>query len=186
NYLVAGMLVEALTSRTWAQGAQVRITDGREQLTARSGTADFGGTRPVPREGRFRAGSITKVFTATVVLQLVAEGRVGLDDPVSRHLPGVLPDTLPGGDRITVRMLLQHTSGLANYTELLPLFPEQFPTPAAWEAVRYQHHEAADLVAVATAQPLGFEPGTRWAYSNTNYLVAGMLVEALTSRTWAQ
>ncbi|WP_432576718.1 serine hydrolase domain-containing protein [Kineococcus esterisolvens] len=167
---------------TGAQGVQVRITEGRRQTVLRSGTADHGGERPVPREGAFRVGSITKTFVATVVLQLVAEGRVELDAPVARYLPGLLPD----GDRITVRMLLQHTSGLANYTGLLPTGPEEFSTPEAFEEERYRHHEARDLVALAAAQPLDFEPGTSWSYSNTGYLVAGLLVEEVTGQSWRE
>ncbi|WP_432491076.1 serine hydrolase domain-containing protein [Kineococcus gypseus] len=165
-----------------AQGVQARITDGRHRVVLTSGSAHHGARTPVPADGRFRAGSITKTLVATVVLQLVAEGRVGLDEPVSRYLPGLLPD----GDRITVRMLLQHTSGLANYTELIPADAASLPTPAAYEAVRYQHHEARDLIALATARPLGFEPGTSWSYSNTGYLVLGELVEEVTGAPYAR
>ncbi|MCI2239944.1 beta-lactamase family protein [Paenibacillus sp. TRM 82003] len=167
---------------TGAQGAQARITDGRHRAVLTSGSAHHERSTPVPRNGRFRAGSITKTFVATVVLQLVAEGGVGLDEPVSRYLPGLLPD----GDRITVRMLLQHTSGLANYTELIPTDPQAVPTPAAYEQVRYQHHEARDLIALATDRPLDFEPGTSWSYSNTGYLVLGLLVEEVTGEPYAR
>ncbi|WP_432503129.1 serine hydrolase domain-containing protein [Kineococcus arenarius] len=166
---------------TGAQAVQVRVTNGRRQAVLTSGSAHHERRTPVPRDGRFRAGSITKTFVATVVLQLVAEGRVELDEPVSRHLPGLLPD----GDRITVRMLLQHTSGLANYTALIPADPSAVPTPEAYEQVRYQHHEARDLIALAAARPLDFEPGTAWNYSNTGYLVLGELVEAVTGEPYA-
>jgi len=162
-------------ARNGAVGAQVRVTDGRRSFTARAGVAEWGGDRPVPTDGRFRVGSVTKVFVSTVVLQLVGEGKVDLDAPVSRYLPGLLPD----GDRITVRMLLQHTSGLYNYTSGLPL------DPAGFETIRYRHREPRELVAIATAKPLDFEPGTKWSYSNTNYVVAGMLVEKITGRPYA-
>ncbi|NAZ85508.1 serine hydrolase domain-containing protein [Kineococcus indalonis] len=90
-----------------------------------SGSAHHERRTPVPADGRFRAGSTTETFVATVVLQLAAEGRLGLDDPVERHLPGLLPD----GDRITVRTLLQHTSGLVNHTGLLAgVDPAELPT----------------------------------------------------------
>ncbi|GAB7191964.1 serine hydrolase domain-containing protein [Kineococcus sp. NUM-3379] len=164
-----------------AQGVQARLTDGRHQSVLRSGTAHHGRRTPVPLDGRFRAGSITKVFVATVVLQLVAEGKVQLDEPVSRHLPGLLPD----GDRITVRMLLQHTSGLENYTDQV-LGDALFADPATYEKARYQHHEARDLVGLATKLPLRFQPGTRWEYSNTNYLVAGLLIEKITGRPYGE
>lgn len=157
-----------------ALGVQVRVVDGRDRFTARAGVAEWGGTAPVPVDGRFRAGSITKTFVSTVVLQLAGEGRVGLDDPVGDHLPGLLPD----GDRITVRHLLQHTSGLYNYTAALPL------DPAGFETIRYKQWQPRELVALAAARPLEFPPGTAWAYSNTNYVVAGLLVEKLTGRPY--
>ncbi|HEX6347047.1 serine hydrolase domain-containing protein [Umezawaea sp.] len=162
--------------RNGALGAQVRISDGRRGFTARAGVAEWGGDRPVPTDGRYRVGSITKVFVSTVVLQLVGEGRVDLDAPVSRYLPGLLPD----GDRITVRMLLQHTSGLYNYTSELPL------DPAGFEEIRYRHWEPEELVALSTAKPLDFPPGTAWNYSNTNYVVAGLLVERVTGKPYAR
>jgi len=161
-------------ARTGALGAQVRVTDGRRDLVARSGVAELGRDKPVPLDGRFRIGSITKVFVSTVVLQLVGEGKVELDAPVERYLPGLLPD----GDKITVRMLLQHTSGLYNYTNGLPL------DPAGFETIRYKHWEPGELVAISTAKPLDFVPGTSWNYSNTNYVVAGMLVEKVTGRPY--
>ncbi|WP_367135587.1 serine hydrolase domain-containing protein [Saccharothrix sp. HUAS TT1] len=157
-------------ARTGAQGVQVRVTDGRREFTARAGTARVDSPRPVPTDGRFRVGSITKTFVSTVVLQLVGEGEVDLDAPVGRYLPGLLPD----GDRITVRHLLQHTSGLHNYTLVLPQdLSERFRT---WTP--------AELVALSTARPLDFQPGTGWNYSNTNYVVAGLLVEAVTGRPY--
>ncbi|WP_158849824.1 serine hydrolase domain-containing protein [Saccharothrix deserti] len=161
-------------ARTGAQGVQVRVTDGRHQFTARSGTARVDSPQPVPTDGRFRAGSITKTFVSTVVLQLVGEGKVELDAPVQRYLPGLLPD----GDKITVRHVLQHTSGLYNYTSALPL------DPAGFETIRYKTWTPAELVALATAKPLYFPPGTDWRYSNTNYVVAGMLVEKVTGRPY--
>jgi D-alanyl-D-alanine carboxypeptidase len=153
-----------------ASGVQIRVTDGRDSFTARSGVAEVGGHRPVPTTGHFRIGSITKTFVSTVTLQLVGEGRIGLDAPVSTYLPGLLPD----GDTITVRNLLQHTSGLYNYTDSLPLDPAGFPT------IRFKHFEPRELVALATSHPLNFPPGTEFSYSNTNYIVVGLLIEKIT------
>ncbi|PPK98682.1 D-alanyl-D-alanine carboxypeptidase [Kineococcus xinjiangensis] len=163
-----------------AQGVQVRITDGHRQVVLRSGTAEIDSRRPVPRRGTFRIGSITKTFVATVVLQLVGEGSVELDAPVSRYLPGLLPD----GDRITVRMLLQHTSGLANYTDHLPLDPAQYTSVAEFKASLDRRVEPAELVALAAEHPLHFEPGTGWRYSNTGYVVLGMLVAEVTGQPY--
>lgn len=163
-------------ARTGAQGVQVRVTDGRREFTARGGTAQLDSPRPVPTDGRFRIGSITKTFVSTVVLQLVGEGEVDLDAPVQRYLPGLLPH----GDRITVRNLLQHTSGLYDYTDALPLDPDGLLT------IRYKTWTPAELVALSTARPLDFEPGSEWRYSNTNYVVAGMLVEEVTGRPYGE
>ncbi|MGV9361261.1 serine hydrolase domain-containing protein [Amycolatopsis sp. NPDC003731] len=92
-------------------GARVRVHDEHGDWTGGAGVSELGGTAEPPANGQAWAGSVTKTFTATLVLQLVAEGRLGLDDPVAGHLPELGLDA-----RITVRMLLQHTSGLYNYT----------------------------------------------------------------------
>ncbi|MCG8925749.1 serine hydrolase [Lentzea sp. CC55] len=155
-----------------ALGVQARVTNGRQHFTARAGKAELGSDKPVPLDGRFRVGSITKTFVSTVLLQLAGEGRVDLDAPVVRYLPGLVDG------RITVRQVLQHTSGLYNYTEALPLSPDEF------EKIRYKHWSPQELLAIATAKPLDFEPGTKWNYSNTNYVVAGLLVEELTGKPY--
>ncbi|MEV6906117.1 serine hydrolase domain-containing protein [Amycolatopsis sp. NPDC051071] len=157
-----------------ATGVQIRsIRDGRVR-TAAAGVADLVTHGPVSTEGRFRIGSTTKPFVSTVVLQLVAEHRIRLDDPVEHHLPGLLPE----GKKITVRMLLQHTSGLYEYLRGEPLASEDFAK------FRFKHFDAEDLVALATVQPLDFRPGTAYSFSNTNYIVLGMLIERITGRPW--
>ncbi len=158
--------------RAGVLGVQVRVTGDRQHFTARAGVADLNTTRPVPLNGRFRAGSITKTFAATVALQLVGEGKLALDAPVVRYLPGLIDS------RITVRDLLQHTSGLYNFTETVRLDPDVF------EPIRYRHWEPEEVLRIATDRPLDFEPGTRWAYSNTNYTVAGLLIEHVTGGTF--
>ncbi|KOV79367.1 serine hydrolase [Nocardia sp. NRRL S-836] len=155
-----------------ALGVQARVTDGRQRFTARSGKAELDRSRPVPENGRFRIGSITKTFVSTVLLQLAGEGELDLDAPVVRYLPGLVDG------RITVRQVMQHTSGLYNYTDALPLNPDEF------EQIRYKHWAPQELVKLSTDRPLDFEPGTRWSYSNTNYVVAGLLVEQLTGRPY--
>jgi D-alanyl-D-alanine carboxypeptidase len=148
--------------------AVVRDEHGRVRKPT-AGVAEVGTNRPVPADGQVRIGSNTKTFVAVVVLQLVAEHRVRLDDPVEKYLPGVLR-----GQTITVRQLLQHTSGLPNYTDFMPLDDL---------SQRYRHFEPQELLDFALAQPPAFPPGTDWAYSNTNYIVAGLLVERVTGRT---
>jgi D-alanyl-D-alanine carboxypeptidase len=159
--------LDVLTAQDGVPGAEAVVQDGGRTRVVRSGTGDLATGKPFPRNGSFRAGSVTKSFVATVVLQLVADGRVRLDAPVERYLPGVLPDR-----RITVRQLLQHTSGLYNYTQDLDLTDP--------EALRHRGADPAELVAMALKHPALFPPGTHWSYSNTNYVVAGMIAEKVT------
>ncbi|MFI8166238.1 serine hydrolase domain-containing protein [Streptomyces sp. NPDC085931] len=147
--------------------------DGRTRSLV-AGSARLGERVPVPRDGYVRAGSNTKTFTAVVVLQLVAEGRVRLDEPVETYLPGLVRGKGIDGRRITVRQLLQHTSGLPSYTDHLGL--EDF------EKIQHRFFQPHDLLATALAHPAHFPPGTRWKYSNTNYLLAGLLIERVTGR----
>jgi D-alanyl-D-alanine carboxypeptidase len=156
--------------------ASVRANGRSASFT--SGTAELGRSTPVPRDGRVRAGSNTKSFVAVVVLQLVAEGKVDLDAPIETYLPGLVRGQGIDGRAITVRQLLQHTSGLPNYTAHLGL--EHF------EQVRNRYFEPRDLLDLALARPADFEPGTRWAYSNTNYVLAGLLIERVTGRPVAE
>jgi D-alanyl-D-alanine carboxypeptidase len=158
--------------RAGTLGTQIRVTSGKEQFTARSGVSELNTAKPVPLNGKFRAGSITKTFASTVVLQLAGEGEVVLDAPVERYLPGLVDS------RITVRDLLQHTSGLYNFTRTVQLEPDVF------EPIRYRHWKPAEIIQIATSRPLDFEPGTRFSYSNTNYVVVGLLIEKLTGRSF--
>lgn len=164
--------MDQITASGGVLGLQARVTDGRQHFTARSGKAELDSDRPVPLDGRFRVGSITKTFVSTVLLQLAGEGKVDLDAPVDRYLPGLIDK------QITVRQILQHTSGLYNYTDALPLDPVEF------EKIRFKHWEPKELVAIATSKPLDFPPGTKWSYSNTNYIVAGLLIEKLTGKPY--
>lgn len=133
-----------------------------------SGVANLETRQPMRRHPRYRIGSITKTFTATVVLQLVAERRVSLDAPIERYLPGLIRQNGYDGRRITVRQLLQHTSGLPDYTQTLDEDIE------SW---RFRHVEPEELIARGLALP---PPDKPWHYSTTNYIVAGLLVERVT------
>jgi D-alanyl-D-alanine carboxypeptidase len=158
-----------------AAGALVEVRDQHGVWRGTSGVARLGESQPVPANGRFRAGSITKTFVATVVLQLIGEDRLGLDDTVERWLPGLVP----AGTGITVRQLLNHTSGLYDYTKALPL------TDAAGVlGIRWRTWQPEELVRLATAQPPLFEPGTQWSYSSTNYILLGLLVRRVTGRPY--
>ncbi|GDY59992.1 hypothetical protein SVIO_106150 [Streptomyces violaceusniger] len=105
---------------TGAVGVFAEVTSPRTRDSARAGAAERGTGRPMPHNGRFRIGSATKTFTATVVLQLVGEGRMSLEDTVEQWLPGVVRGNGNDGSRITVRQLLQHTSGIR---DVLPQIP---------------------------------------------------------------
>jgi D-alanyl-D-alanine carboxypeptidase len=162
-------VVRRLTTEDGAPGALVRVRD-------RHGSTVLAGS--VPAAARWRIGSVTKTFVATVVLQLVAERRVGLDAPLERYLPGVVRGHGNDGRRITVRELLQHTSGLPDVLTYL--------TPQQILADRFAHHDTLDLVRIALAHPPLFRPGTRWSYSNTDYLLAGLLIESVTGHPYGE
>ena len=175
----ANPLQEALDKITTqgAPGAEAVVIDHGHVTVTRSGVGDVSTGKPFPRDAVFRAGSITKTFVATVVLQLVAAGKVKLDEPIERYLPGVVTGNGNDGTKITVRNLLQHTSGIYNYTADL--------VTTDLEALRHRGAEPAELVAMALKHPPLFAPGSTWSYSNTNYILAGMLVEKVTGHDLA-
>ncbi|GAA1088148.1 serine hydrolase domain-containing protein [Streptomyces javensis] len=163
-------------------GVSVTLETPEGVRTARSGVGDLGTGRPVPRNGYVRIGSTTKSFVATVLLQLVGEGRLSLDDTVDRWLPGVVNGHGNDGRRITLRQLLQHTSGLPDYIgDVVP-----GPSAAGYRRHRWTTHTSGERVALAMRHPPSFEPGTGWKYSNTNYLLVGMVIEAVTGHAWEQ
>ncbi|MEX0174030.1 serine hydrolase domain-containing protein [Streptomyces sp. LMG1-1-1.1] len=157
-------------------GAVAQARDGRDRWTGTAGE----------RKGndRFRVGSITKTFTATVLLQLQAEGRIDLDDPVEKWLPGAVRGNGHDGRKITVRQLLNHTSGIYSYTED-PAFQERV-FGAGFLEHRYDTWTPAQLVSVAMTHRPDFAPGTAWNYSNTNFVLAGMVIEKVTGRPYGK
>ncbi|MRH86097.1 serine hydrolase [Nocardia sp. SYP-A9097] len=167
-------------------GVQVVITgpDGPRTLTA--GAGDLATGAPIPDHARVRIGSNTKTFVATVVLQLAAEGRLDLDAPIERYLPGVVHGTGNDGDKISVRQLLQHTSGLPDYLAGgNPEIRAAANTPqleVLRDDVRWRQYRPADLISLAMTMPPQFAPGARSVYTNTNYLLLGMLIEKITGR----
>lgn len=163
-------------------GALVEVVDGARVTRATSGSALAGTSRPVDPRGRFRAGSVTKTFVATVVMQLVADPAYGLrlDDRVDTWLPGLLPDNgLPDDQKVTVRELLNHTSGLYDVTDTLPLNP-----PTDFLPLRWRTWTLPELIDRATAhEPVFSPPGSAYNYSNTDYLVLGKLIERVTGNS---
>ncbi|MEV7359392.1 serine hydrolase domain-containing protein [Kitasatospora sp. NPDC091276] len=150
--------------------AAVKGRDGRTR-TYTAGVGDLATGAKVPADGQIRIGSNTKPFTAVVVLQLVAEGKVGLDSPVETYLPGLLRGDGIDGRNITVRQLLQHTSGLPEYVDKGSIL-----------AGPMRYYEPRELLDAALAQKAHFAPGTSWEYSNTNYLLAGLIIQKVTGR----
>ncbi|ROP33717.1 serine hydrolase domain-containing protein [Couchioplanes caeruleus] len=163
-----------------ASGTQGLVHDGGRVTAARSGVADLDTGAPMPVDGYFRIGSTTKTFVSVVLLQLVGEGRIRLDDPIERWLPGVLNANGNDGRHVTVRQVLQHTSGLYDPTNDL----DALKSADEFLVHRFDHYTEAHLVAIAMRHPPLFAAGTRWSYSNTNYLVAGMLIERVTGHSW--
>ncbi|MEV6294128.1 serine hydrolase domain-containing protein [Streptomyces sp. NPDC051896] len=156
-----------------APGALARIDDQGRTYEATRGVADLSTGRAISADDRFRVGSVTKTFSAVVLLQLADEQRLALDAPVNRYLPKLLPD-----DRITVRQVLSHRSGLYDYTD--DLFADSV---SGFEAVRNKVFTYRQLVALSLKKPRTNEPGAAYSYSNTNFVVAGMLIEKLTGHS---
>ncbi|MGW1791567.1 serine hydrolase domain-containing protein [Streptomyces tubercidicus] len=150
--------------------------------TVRSGVGDLATGRPVPADGYLRIGSTTKTFVATVLLQLAGEGRLSLTDTVDTWLPGVVRGHGNDGRRITLGQLLRHTSGLPDYIK--DVVPEG--GAAGYRHHRWTAHTSEQRVALALRHPPAFRPGARWEYSNTNYVLAGMVIKAVTGHSWEQ
>jgi D-alanyl-D-alanine carboxypeptidase len=156
-------------------GAYAAVVEQGDAWRGSAGVGDLRTGRAPDARGRIRVASVTKTFVATVVLQLVGEGRLGLDDPIADHLPGLLPYAEP----ITVRQLLSHTSGV-------PRDIAHWQTIEEIDTKRWEAFTPPQLVRLATdGVALLFPPGTGFSYSNVGYTVLGMLVERLTGRALA-
>lgn len=175
--------MDALTAEGVPPGMIVWIDAPAYRFEGASGSADRMNDTPMPPAGAFRIGSITKMFTAAVIVQLAEDGVLTLDDPLALWLPKVA-DQLPYGDQITLRHLLAHTSGLFNVVEHEAYYVDIFSAMVVDETAgivtldcvqRDPHDTLARYVYGKDAQ---FEPGTQWRYSNTNYTLLGMVIEA--------
>ncbi|MFF8830889.1 serine hydrolase domain-containing protein [Streptomyces sp. NPDC015131] len=157
-------------------GTYAAVRDGAAHWRGAAGVADLTTGRPVRPGFEHRAGSVTKTFTAVAVLQQVAAGRIDLDAPIGDYLPDLVPGER--GRAITVRMLLNHTSGLGDH--VLAAFPglEQ-DARKALDARRFHRFDQKELVRLGLAAPAAAPRGT-YAYSNTNYVIAGLLLREVT------
>ncbi|MFE3789250.1 serine hydrolase domain-containing protein [Streptomyces goshikiensis] len=174
NPAVAGRLDAAITSamrEAAIPGVGVGLwIDGDDPYVRSFGTSDKATGVPFKTDMHTRIGSVTKTFAITALLQLVDDGKVRLDAPVSTYLDGV-----PGGERITVRQLADMRSGLYNYTE----DPRWLAT---FKADPHRAWTPRELLAIAFRHPADFPPGARWAYSNTNTVLLGVLVEKISGQ----
>ena len=164
--VVAAFQAAAASAGTPGAFMLVRTPDG--EFTSTYGTTVVGEDAPPTVDTRFRAASITKTFTGTLILQLVDEGALSLTDPVSKFQLGV-----PNGDEITVEMLLAMSSGLFDYTN-----SEAFLNAVVQDLQRVWQPE--ELLAFAYTEPTLFAPGTGLSYSNTNYVLLGLIAEQVT------
>jgi len=169
----AEAIVEAAYSAT-GPGAAVVVTEhGKVVYSGASGMADIAGGKPITADTVFRLGSLTKQFSAAVVLQLVAEGKLSLDDPVTKFVPGY-----PGsGGKATVRQLLNHTSGIQSYTGIPGWMAGDKPAIA---------FTTTALIGEFRDQPVEFQPGEKWNYNNSGYVLVGAVIEAVTGKPWWQ
>ncbi|MFB6630650.1 serine hydrolase domain-containing protein [Streptomyces sp. NPDC056362] len=160
--------------RADATAALVRVGGTEGSWQGGSGVHDLVTNAPADPAARFRAGSVTKVFTAATVLQLAAEGRIDLDRPARAYLPELIPGRY---GTVTVRQLLNHTHGIS---------AAELPggTVEEWYANRFAVHTPEELVRSATARPREFRPGTRQHYLNIGYTIAGLIVERVTGDTY--
>ncbi|UNO43579.1 serine hydrolase domain-containing protein [Streptomyces sp. MST-110588] len=176
--------------RAGIPGLFAEVRDGDQIWRGAAGVADVDSGRPVTADMRHRVGSITKTFTAAAVLQQVESGRIGLDTPIGRYLPKLVPGER--GDAITVRMLINHTSGLAEYLPCaypsLKTYPDLANTePQSLDDNRFTRFHSTELIEMGvTAPAVGTPGGTPGVYSNTNYLLLGALLEHVTGTTAEQ
>ena len=154
-----------------ASGAIALVDDGEHRREVAVGSARLDPPEAIRTVDQVRVGSITKTAMATITLQLVGEGRLSLHDSVEHWLPGVVPN----GSAITIQMLLNHTSGIFNYTNDQEFFATLIAHP-------FRHWTPPELIAVANAHPPVFPPGQGWSYSNTNYILIGLVLEAVTGQ----
>lgn len=170
--------------RAGVPGVLAQARDRHGTWNGAAGVADrVTGRKRLPNE-RFRIGSITKTFVATVVLQLDAEGRLDLDDSVEEWLPGVVRGNGHDGREVTLRQLLNHTSGIYDVTSA-PSFQDKIFGPGFLDH-RHDTWTPEQLAAIAMEHEPSFAPGTSWEYSNTNYVLAGMVIEKATGRPYRE
>lgn len=157
-------------------GILAKIHKGGKMWSYAAGIADLRTKKPMKTDFRFRIGSVTKTFIATVLLQLAGENRLNLDDSIEKWLPGVIQGNGYDGNQITIRQILNHTSGIADYVN-----SKDFDIMDTKKS-----YTADEFVKMGISLPPDFSPGKGWSYSNTGYVVLGMLIEKVTGNSYAE
>ncbi|MEV6400759.1 serine hydrolase domain-containing protein [Streptomyces sp. NPDC051907] len=176
--------VDALHTKGGMPGVAAEASTRAGRWFGSAGFADTDKQRGRTADDRIRAGSITKSFVAVVLLQLEAEKRLSLDDSVERWLPGVVQGNGNDGSKITVRQLLNQTSGVPDSVST-PEWREYMNGPG-FLAHRYETRTPQQIVDMALKYKPDFEPGKGWNYSNTNFVLAGMIIEKVTGSPYAK
>jgi D-alanyl-D-alanine carboxypeptidase len=177
--LRAALEAVVASEETIFPGAILQVsTPTKGTYSVAAGVADIATKAPLTAEARFRAGSIAKPFVAAVVLQFVEEGKLKLDDTMPELLPADVSARFKNADRITLRMLLDHTSGIPEWLSDAVIGQIAADPVKVWNV-----HEFLDL---ASAQPPAFAPGAGWAYSNTDYNLLGLVIERATGLPWRE
>ncbi|PHF95397.1 D-alanyl-D-alanine carboxypeptidase [Bacillus toyonensis] len=158
-------------------GILAKTSEGGKTWGYAAGVADLSTKKPMKTDFRFRIASVTKTFTATVVLQLAGENRLNLDDSIEKWLPGVIQGNGYDGNQITIRQILNHTSGIVEYARSKEI---DFFTNIK------KSFTAEELVKIGLSMPPEFAPGKGWSYSNTGYVLLGILIEKVTGNSYAE
>ncbi|HGE5782856.1 serine hydrolase domain-containing protein [Bacillus sp. FSL K6-0042] len=158
-------------------GILAKTSEGGKTWGYAAGVANLSTKKPMKTDFRFRIASVTKTFTATVVLQLAGENRLNLDDPIEKWLPGVIQGNGYDAKQITIRQILNHTSGIAEYSRSKEV---DFFTSTK------KSFTAEELVKIGLSLPPDFAPGKGWSYSNTGYVLLGILIEKVTGNSYAE
>ena len=166
-------LLAAYKKQRYFNGSALVAENGKVILRKGYGLANMEWQIPNAPDTKFRIGSITKQFTSMVIMQLVGEGKIKLDDKITAYLPDYRKDT---GDKVTVRHLLTHTSGIPSYTSMPGFFQNVSRNPFA----------VTDFVKQYTSGDLEFEPGTKWVYDNSGYFLLGAIIEKVTGKSYEQ
>ncbi|MGW6454652.1 serine hydrolase domain-containing protein [Streptomyces sp. NPDC055078] len=169
--------------RAGIPGVTGQTRDGDRVWKGTSGVGDRGTGVPRGKNDRFRIASITKTFVATALLQLEAEGRLDLDDTVDRWLPGLVRGNGNDGRRMTVRQLLNHTSGVPDYLDDAG-YQKKYVFAPGFLRHRYDTRTPQAAVAVALRHKPAFEPGAKHSYSNTGYVLAALIIEKASGNSY--